>query len=455
MTIETVRRTTVGEVLAEDLRIPPYQRPYRWEPTMAMQLLDDIRLAEEENNQKCEVPYVLGAVIIHNEKKVLNVVDGQQRLLTLHMILTLLEATSDHNSSITFNDNSIGRVWSSLSRIIKGMNEDFDNQYKQKLAKFIREYCELIRIETDDIDEAFRVFDSQNYRGRPLAPHDLLKAYHLREMSEETPAIKAAAVEAWESVGDDDLDRLFSIYLYRIARWSRGESAPGFTIHDIGMFKGISPKKSRSPNAYYHTAAQAAITFQNMWKTSFSEEKERDDMLRMRFQLDAPLLAGRPFFEMVAFMLTELKKLALKAFPDDRQKFGLYKVQKNNEHTEECEQLKEQPYQSRYRYVTELYLAVLLYYTNKFGYKDFKEVSDQLFAWAYSLRIERLRVQFQSIDNLARGAHEKFSAFTFIRNTYSVANLNPQSIPVNLEQNNKDHEEKLVNHLKNRGFNVK
>ena len=40
---------------------------------------------------------------------------------------------------------------------------------------------------TDDVDEAFRVFDSQNYRGKALAPHDLLKAHHLREMREETP----------------------------------------------------------------------------------------------------------------------------------------------------------------------------------------------------------------------------------------------------------------------------
>jgi hypothetical protein len=440
-----VRRTTVGELLTEDLRIPPYQRLYCWEPAMALQLLDDIRSAKDDSKRR-DVPYVLGAVIIHKEDNILNVVDGQQRLLTLHMILSLLETTSDCESSVSSN-NSIGRVRASLNRSIKALSEnESGNQVKQTLAKFIREKCELIRVETDDIDEAFRVFDSQNYRGKPLAPHDLLKAYHLREMR-ETLAIKAAAVEAWESVRDDDLDRLFSIYLYRIARWSRGESAPGFTIHDIGMFKGISPKKSRSPNALYHTAAQAAIPLLNMWGSSFSGNENRD-VGRMRFQLDAPLLAGLPFFEMVAFMLTELRQLALEAFTEESKGFALY----NLDNIERTNDLKERPNQSRYRYVSELYLAALLYYTNKFGDEDIKVARDQFFAWAYSLRVNLLRVQFRSIDNLARGNQLIASAFTLIRNAESASALSQQSMPINLKPYNDTHEIGLVNYLKKSGF---
>ena len=36
---------TVGDLLNEDLTIPPYQRPYSWEPATALQLFDDIREA--------------------------------------------------------------------------------------------------------------------------------------------------------------------------------------------------------------------------------------------------------------------------------------------------------------------------------------------------------------------------------------------------------------------------
>ena len=40
-----VRVATVGSLLDEDLWIPPYQRPYSWERSTALQLLDDIREA--------------------------------------------------------------------------------------------------------------------------------------------------------------------------------------------------------------------------------------------------------------------------------------------------------------------------------------------------------------------------------------------------------------------------
>lgn len=430
-----VRRTTAGELLAEDLRIPPYQRPYSWRPEMALQLLGDIRAALEDHERN-GVPYVLGAVIIHKEEKILNVVDGQQRLLTLRMILSLINSSSNGESNSP-DDNPICRVRRALNSRISILRQTEPAKLK-KLASFIRHHCELIRIETDDIDESFRVFDSQNYRGKPLAPHDLLKAYHLREMHDETPAMNAAVVEAWESVRDDELDRLFSSYLYRIARWSRGESAPGFTIEDIGMFKGVSPKKSRSPNARYHITAQVAIPLLHMWGTSPSKNENRDAG-RSRFQLDAPLLAGRPFFEMVAFMLNELRQLAQEAFDNGRDAFALYDI-KNIA----TKGLMELPSRSRYRYVSELYLAALIYFTNKFGDEDIEIERNQLFAWAYSLRVELLRVQFRSIDNLARG-ESKVSAFTLIRNAASVRDLSLPSASINRRD---DHENELVKFLK-------
>ena len=96
-----VRRVTAGELLAEDLRIPPYQRPYSWTPGTAVQLLDDIReafgprteLGDPGTSASALPSYVLGAVILHRDtgSGELHVVDGQQRLLTLVMILDLLD----------------------------------------------------------------------------------------------------------------------------------------------------------------------------------------------------------------------------------------------------------------------------------------------------------------------------------------------------------------------------
>jgi hypothetical protein len=250
--------------------------------------------------------------------------------------------------------------------------------------------------------------------------------------------MKTAIVEAWESVKDEDLDRLFSTYLYRIARWSRGESAPGFTTHDIAMFKGISPSSSLSPSARYHLAAQAAIPMLNAWGASSSAIGERDAG-RSRFQLDAPLPAGRPFFEMVSFMLVELKLLRQEAFPEDWGDFA----------SSYAESLEERPSRSRYRKVSELYLAALLYYTNRFGEEDVGAARERLFAWAYALRVNLLRVQPQSVDNRGRGRDQASSAFVLLRNVSSGRAVH--QLPSSSTPYNDGHEVKLVALLKGLG----
>lgn len=430
---------TFGDLLKQDLRIPHYQRPYSWEPATALQLLDDIRDAMIDPERK-DVPYVLGAVILHRTDTSLDVVDGQQRLLTLRMILLLLEPPDEFGHH-EYAVNPIGRVWGELRLHI----EDASKADRAALARFIRERCELVRIETDDIDEAFRVFDSQNYRGKPLAPHDLLKAHHLRGMRGESAAMEAAVVETWESVADDELDRLFSIYLYRIARWSRGMSAPGFTSRDIGMFKGISPKSNGSPCARYHLAAQAALPMLSAWGGASTSMLGDRDAGRCRFQLDAPVLAGKPFFEMVAFMLNELREMVREGFAGANEAFALYNTETSGENVF----LEERPSRSRYRYVSELYVAALLYYTNKFGEEDLTRARKRLFAWAYAPRVKFLRVQFRSIDNLARGVESIASVFTLLRNAESGRVVH--EFPIQTEPHNDTPEKELVSQLNSLG----
>lgn len=475
----SVKPTTVGDLLNEALQIPPYQRPYSWRPDTALQLLDDIR---EAARQKNDVPYVLGAVILHNDKLhnvkgTLNVVDGQQRLITLSLLLDLL-SDADAWNDITDGGGSrknisnkdtppIVRVIRALKREIKrpvnthpdieGENEQPDEN--KELAEFIKTRCQLIRIETADIDEAFRIFDSQNYRGKPLAPHDLLKAYHLRAMRiKAPPAMIVALIEAWESAGDVALDNLFSRYLYRITHWLRGEHAPQFTTQDIGLFKGISPNEDSPPHAHYHSLAQAANPPQLTLTDSAACEEESNgaakcrDIQHARFQLDTPLMAGHLFFERITFMLAEVKRLTIDTFSEyegsyQDKEFPFYRVSDDGTKTE--------PPPSRYRYVADLYLAVALYYTNKFGEKNFSEMRDRLFAWAYALRIKQYRVQYQSVDNLASDCAPQTSAFKLIRNAVSAGEL--RGLPINIsppKDSDNRHENELVDFLTSKGFEI-
>ena len=175
-----------------------------------------------------------------------------------------------------------------------------------------------------------------------------------------------------------------------------------------------------TPHERYHLAAQAAVPLLSTWASTAGLDDQ--DAGRCRFQLDAPLIAGRPFFEMVAFMLKELTALEVKA-EQDFDKFG--------------------PSQTRYKYVHDLFIAELLYYTNKFGIEELQEHRKTLFNWAYALRVELLRVQSVSVDNRARGNDGASpSAFILLRNAMTgrvVRQLNTPHKPYN-----DDHEKDLV-----------
>ena len=74
----------------ENLSIPDYQRPYKWSPKNVNQLLDDIFLNVDKS------AYRLGTIVINenfdsktNTVKY-NIVDGQQRTLTIYLIAKAL-----------------------------------------------------------------------------------------------------------------------------------------------------------------------------------------------------------------------------------------------------------------------------------------------------------------------------------------------------------------------------
>lgn len=299
--------TTVGDLLLRNritetdsgnpiegikLTIPDYQRPYKWTAKNANQLLDDIEEARKSNKEK----YRVGTLILHHDKDdKYNIVDGQQRTITFALLLNCLEEkTIDFlKQSVTYNqfnrENIVNNHRAFERRIPKLPKDDKNNN---DLADYIKKQCELIVVITEDQSEAFQFFDSQNARGKALYPHDLLKAYHLREMINVSTTETESIVKMWENLDQKDLSKLFKEYLYRLKEWIRGNRAYELNEHNIDIFKGITSKDCYPYAQYY----KGAFTYADELNRSHIPFVTGLQNIRP-FQINAPIIAGKPFFE--------------------------------------------------------------------------------------------------------------------------------------------------------------
>lgn len=400
---------TVKELLKNDsLTIPDYQRPYKWTEKNVNQLIDDIVLHKEKS------AYRIGTLLIHEENNAtLNIVDGQQRSLTLALIAYAITKNCERELekiykgddqlltfipkliNISFTNNTSKANIQKNYKVIERRMSEFD----PKTIHFFYEKCELVKVTLYDVSEAFQFFDSQNSRGKDLEPHDLLKAFHLREMSTySTEVDRIKTVEHWESINSDTLSKLFSQYLYRIKNWSKSRSARYFTKNDIDIFKGVSS----SINEEFPFAKGLRIV--HHYTDSYNDSYHRhidNQRLIYPFQIDQTIINGKRFFEMVAYyekLIRELKG------NKDLRIINLIKNYEGN-------------YRTGDKYIRNLFYCALIYYVDKFGDVDLDKASNMIFIWAYTLRLKLRNVGLPSIDNYAlnNGDYSLVQIFNILR----------------------------------------
>lgn len=286
------------------LVIPNYQRPYKWTAKNTIQLLNDIINAKNQNKEI----YRVGTLILYQEEKLTNynIVDGQQRIITFSLLLKALGADSIKFLEQPLADNphntrNIPNNFRVLERRIKNFSDD---RAREELLVYIKKNCELIVIITENISEAFQFFDSQNARGKKLYPHDLLKAYHLREMNDLDIAETEKVVKGWEDLDQKELSALFSDYLYRVKEWAKGNKAWELSEHNIHKFKGIS-RQDNFPYAQFYKGAFAYADTINHSATPFVSGIRN----LKPFQLDTPIVAGKPFFDYAKHYFKILKDI--------------------------------------------------------------------------------------------------------------------------------------------------
>lgn len=390
--------------------IPEYQRPYKWKARNVNQLIDDILRFKDKNE------YRLGTLVLHDTGDCSEIVDGQQRIITLSLLLKvlfeiesyrtvlsdLLDNVERFTSKTCFSDNVTKNNLRDNLQVIRQRITDID----EATVRFIVNNCKFVVVTLYDISEAFQFFDSQNARGKELSPHDLLKAFHLRNI----PKIEAddkRTIEVWEDYNDDDLSGLFLV-LFRIKRWINTNEGRFFTNKDIDVFKGISAD-SKLP---YQRIFIMADCFAKLYNQDVSRLVDNSHM-DYPHQIDQVVVNGRLFFDMVGYYDNLYKELIEKV-----KNFDIIRILNN--------------YPQRKRagdtYVRELFDAALLYYYDKFGMANIELAVMRIFVWAYSLRLTSFSVQLASVDNYARNNDGSF--FTFLHQAVLPHELLNWNIPI-------------------------
>ena len=85
------------------LKIPNYQRPYKWKGRNAIQLLDDIVEARNENKEV----YRVGTLILHSNGGKYDIVDGLQRIITFSLLLKSFLMSLGRHEEIAFLNEEI------------------------------------------------------------------------------------------------------------------------------------------------------------------------------------------------------------------------------------------------------------------------------------------------------------------------------------------------------------
>ena len=390
----------------KNLKIPEYQRPYKWTEKNVNNLIDDII----SNKDKSE--YRLGTLVLHLFDQNLDIVDGQQRIVTLMLILYAISEKYERVKELYANNKLKGHEFNnpiSQNNIFKNYQliKQRINDFDEATVDFLLTKCTFVKIVLNDVSEAFQFFDSQNSRGKELEPHDLLKAYHLREMREIPSDEQIEIIEKWEGIDTEELASLFE-YLYRIKNWSKSKSARGFTKDEISVFKGIS-LNNKIYYPYERIFYVAEFFIEKIAKAPLVETE-------YPFQLDNIIINGKRFFEMI-YRYSKLKKDLLDLIR--KWNFEIYNILYADH------KYNDKDYTGYYRvgddYTKILFECACMYFLDKFGEsKELKKVFEKIFLWAFHKRLEGAHITFPSIDIYAK---RDDSFFKYIKEALYISDI--------------------------------
>ena len=222
--LDVTTTRSIEELFRIKLNLPSYQRPYRWGRRNIEFFWKDIRKSEEV--------YDFGIAVFHRKGNgVYDVVDGQQRIVTLALILRAL--SSDVADSFIANTTLQGKdseknIGYNLQWFRRQAGKLNDNEKEEMRNKILEGRLDIVVM--DSLEEALKFFDRINTTGVPLSEIDILKSDHLlalESVTELTDDVK----ERWKNSGFVAQDCLDDMKKFREAIVNRWEGIETETLN--------------------------------------------------------------------------------------------------------------------------------------------------------------------------------------------------------------------------------
>lgn len=210
----------IAEIWQDDYVVPLYQRNYAWQESQIQQLLQDIY----DNSKTLDSNYFIGSlVVLQRPDGVYEVIDGQQRLTTLHIIcktLNILDAphlsydsrpevedffkglfasASNKEYSEECKKRDIRKIYRLVEAIDivestdihthPGFPDDkticlssMDDYEKQQFKEYLNNNVIIVRTILPSDTDVAAYFEIMNNRGEQLQEHEIIKALMMKEL---------------------------------------------------------------------------------------------------------------------------------------------------------------------------------------------------------------------------------------------------------------------------------
>jgi len=224
---------SIADLFRDFYSVPDFQREYVWEKSNVEKLLEDIYYELYDDDRPLDdAEYFLGSLVVFKDSDgTFQLIDGQQRVTTIYLTFCVvrnyihelkdkskalenliagvaqdsktgddinrhrlslhydsegalfLKEFADSSSLTNKNRKNTSSSVDNLNEAIQTIQDFLENNFKgtsQELKKFSSLFAnqvKLIRIETPNLKNALRVFETINDRGIGLNPIDLLKNY--------------------------------------------------------------------------------------------------------------------------------------------------------------------------------------------------------------------------------------------------------------------------------------